>query len=72
MKDDIARVRRVFDTLDTRMAEAYLDDLTVLQLWRRASRVPEKMGRPKKRKSDGRRSTEKAGQRVAGSITVRT
>ena len=72
MKDEIARVRRVFDTLDTRMAEAYLDDLTVLQLWRRASRVPAKMGRPKKRKSDGRRSTEKAGQRVAGSITVRT
>ena len=51
MKQQIERVRRVFDTLDTRMTEAYLDDVTTLQLWRSASRVKAKLGRPKKRKS---------------------
>ena len=52
MKEEIARVRRVFDTLDTRMLEAYLDDRPTLELWRKASRVPAKQGRPRKRKSD--------------------
>ena len=52
MKEQIARVRRVFDTLDTRMTEAYLDDVLTLQLWRSASRVKAKLGRPKKRKAD--------------------
>jgi hypothetical protein len=51
VKEAITRVRRAFDALDTRMLEAYLDDRATLQLWRRASRVPAKTGRPKKRKS---------------------
>jgi hypothetical protein len=51
VKEAIARVRRVFDALDTRIREAYLDDGGTLQLWRKVSRVPAKMGRPRKRKS---------------------
>jgi hypothetical protein len=50
--DEIAALRRAFDALDTRMTEAYLDDPRTLALWRRASRVHAKTGRPKKRKSD--------------------
>jgi len=52
MKEEIARLRRVFDTLDTRMLEVYLDDRPTLELWRKASRVPAKKGRPRKRKSE--------------------
>jgi hypothetical protein len=51
VKDAIKRVQRAFDVLDTRMFEAYLDDRDRLELWRRASRVPAKTGRPKQRKS---------------------
>jgi exonuclease VII large subunit len=51
MKEAIARVRRVFDALDARMREAYLDDREKLKLWRTFSRVPAKTGRPTKRQS---------------------
>jgi hypothetical protein len=51
VKDAIKRVQRAFDVLDTRVLEAYLDDRDRLELWRRASRVPAKTGRPKQRKS---------------------
>lgn len=51
VKEEIARVRRAFDALDTRILEAYLDDRSTLRLWRRSSRVPAKTGRPKKKKS---------------------
>lgn len=50
VKDEIARVRRALDTLDTRIREAYLDDESTLKRWRWESRVPAKIGRPKKRK----------------------
>jgi hypothetical protein len=50
VKEEIARVRRALDVLDSRMAEAYLDDDPTLKNWRHASRVPGKIGRPKKRK----------------------
>ena len=51
VKEEITRVRRAFDTLDTRMHEAYLDDASILKLWRRESRIPAKTGRPRKRKT---------------------
>lgn len=54
MKEAIARVRRVFDALDARMREAYLDDRERLKLWRTFSRVPAKTGRPTKRQSIAR------------------
>jgi DNA-binding FrmR family transcriptional regulator len=50
VKEEIARVRRALDALDTRILEAYLDDRSTLKLWRRWSRVPAKTGRPKKKK----------------------
>ena len=50
VKEEISRVRRAFDTLDTRMREAYLDNAFVLKRWRQHSRIPAKTGRPKKRK----------------------
>ena len=50
VKEEIARVRRAFDALDTRILEAYLDDRSTLKLWRRSSRVPAKTGRPKRKK----------------------
>ncbi len=50
VKEEIARVRRVFDALDTRILETYLDNRHLLKQWRSASRVPAKTGRPKKRK----------------------
>jgi hypothetical protein len=53
MKEAITRLRRAFDSLDTRIRAAYLDDPETLSLWRRASRVPAKTGRPKKRKPRG-------------------
>jgi len=52
VKDHITRVRRALDALDTRVVEAYLDDDSTLERWRRASRVPAKLGRPRKRKAD--------------------
>jgi len=51
VKEKIASVRRAFDVLDTRIREALLDDADNFKLWRRASRVPAKTGRPRKRKS---------------------
>jgi hypothetical protein len=51
VKEEIVRVRRAFDVLDTRILEAFLDDRSTLSLWRRSSRVPAKTGRPKKKKS---------------------
>jgi hypothetical protein len=42
------------------MTEAYLDDHETLQSWRRASRVPAKLGRPKKRKPMKRRGRAEA------------
>lgn len=56
MQDEIARVRRALGALDARMREAYLDDPKKLKLWRHASRMPAKRGRPKKRKPRGKRS----------------
>jgi hypothetical protein len=56
LNDEISRVRRVFDVLDSRMLEAYLDDHSTIQQWRRASRVPAKTGRPKKRKPGWKRA----------------
>lgn len=50
VKEAIARVRRAFDVLDTRILEAYLDDDNILELWRQKRRVPAKTGRPRKRK----------------------
>jgi hypothetical protein len=50
VKDEIARVRRALDVLDARMHEAYLDDREKLKDWRHASRIPARLGRPKKRK----------------------
>ena len=50
VRDEITRLRRAFDALDTRVAEAYLEDRDTLKQWRRASRVRPKTGRPKKRK----------------------
>jgi hypothetical protein len=50
LKEEIARVRRALDVLDTRMLEAYLDDHSTIKRWRWESRVPAKLGRPKKRK----------------------
>jgi hypothetical protein len=49
VKNEIARVRRAFNVLDTRIREAYLDDRSTLRRWRKSSRVPPKQGRPKKR-----------------------
>jgi hypothetical protein len=60
VKEEIARVRRALDVLDSRMTEAYLDDHETLQSWRRASRVPAKLGRPKKRKPMKRRGRAEA------------
>ena len=51
VKEEIARVRRAFDALDTRIVEAYLDIPHTIKLWRRLTRVPAKLGRPRKRKS---------------------
>ena len=51
VKEEIAHVRRAFDVLDTRVLEAYLDDKTTLSHWRGSSRVPAKLGRPRKRKA---------------------
>jgi len=51
VKERIKAVRRAFDVLDTRIREAYLDDEAELKLWARASRVPAKTGRPRKRKA---------------------
>jgi len=63
VKEELTRVRRAFDTLDTRVVEAYLGNAYVLDLWRQASRVKAKTGRPRKRKSEGdardRRDDEK-------------
>jgi hypothetical protein len=55
MKDEITRVRRAFDVLDARVLEEYLDDRSQLRQWRRASRIPPKMGRPKLPKTDDKR-----------------
>lgn len=56
LKDAIARVRRALDVLDARMHEAYFADRHKLELWRRASRRPAKLGRPKKRKAPVKRT----------------
>jgi DNA primase len=50
MEEAITRLRRAFDALDAKIRAAYLDDPETLSLWRRASRVPAKTGRQKKRK----------------------
>jgi hypothetical protein len=51
VKEAIARVRRALNTLDTRIVEAYLGDRQLLKRWRKESRVPPKMGRPKTRRT---------------------
>lgn len=50
VKEAITRVRRALRALDSRVHEAYFGDRATLDLWRRASRRPAKLGRPKKRK----------------------
>ncbi len=49
VKDELTRVRRAFNSLDARMVEAYMDDPSVLKVWRQVSRVRAKTGRPRKR-----------------------
>jgi len=56
VKEEMARLRRAFDVLDTRMVQAYLDDPSTLELWRGASRVRAKTGRPRKRKTGRKRA----------------
>ena len=51
MKDEITAVRLALDALDARIIEAYLDDRSTIKSWRWKSRVPVKLGRPKKKKS---------------------
>lgn len=51
VREAIARVRRALDVLDTRVREAYLDDHLTLKRWRWESRIPAKIGRPRKRKT---------------------
>jgi len=51
VKEEIQRLRRALDVLDTRVREVYLDDEVTMKRWQRESRVPAKLGRPKKRKS---------------------
>jgi hypothetical protein len=46
----VAEVQRCLDSLDARMNEACFDDQTLLREWRRATRIPGKIGRPKRRK----------------------
>jgi len=46
----VAEVQRCFDSLDARMNEACFDDRALLREWRKGSRIPGKIGRPKKRK----------------------
>lgn len=57
VKEGIARLRRAFDVLDTRIHEEYLDHPHVLKRWRRASRrLPAQIGRPKKQKAGLKRA----------------
>ena len=55
MKSAITAVRQALDALDARMIESYLDDRDTLRQWRWESRVPAKLGRPKKRKTTRKR-----------------
>jgi hypothetical protein len=50
VKDAVEEVRRRFDSLNARMNEALFDDRALLREWRKSSRIPGKIGRPKKRK----------------------
>ena len=82
VKDEIARVRRVFDVLDTRILEAYLDDRSTQTVaerepsagrgWSRkgtrAAPTPSRMALPTSRSSNWLR----LGSRVAGSSGVAT
>jgi hypothetical protein len=50
VKEAVEEVRRRFDSLHARMNEALFDDRALLREWRKCSRIPAKIGRPKKRK----------------------
>jgi hypothetical protein len=50
VKEAVEEVRRRFDSLHARMNEALFDDRALLREWRKCSRIPGKIGRPKKRK----------------------
>jgi hypothetical protein len=48
VKEEIARLRRAFDVLDTRITEAYLDVDSIRHRWRQASQIQQRIGRPRK------------------------
>jgi hypothetical protein len=56
VKEAVDEVQRCFDSLDARMKEACFDDRRLLREWRTCSRIPGKIGRPKKRKGKPKRS----------------
>lgn len=50
VKEAVDEVQRCFDALDARVKEACFGDRAALREWRKRSRIPAKVGRPKKRK----------------------
>jgi hypothetical protein len=50
VQEAVDEVQRCFDSLDARMMETCFDDEALLRDWRKSSRIPGKVGRPKKRK----------------------
>jgi hypothetical protein len=61
VQEAVEEVQRCFDSLNARMNEVCFGDREALAEWRRQSRIPGKIGRPKKRKSKGKSGDEADG-----------
>ena len=65
VKKAVEEVQRCFDSLDARTNETCFDDRARLREWRKGSRIPGKIGRPKKRKRQAKPSDDPPGGKTA-------